>query len=135
MTPQALDDVTKVIVMLKTDLSCSYFIGTSGQYAGANMDDAGNGVDKSDWGDSEIPQRPLQTLIISGIERDEFGCFWGRSNGQLVELFFQSEGESEFETIRNGYREVMWTEGGGGRPARFEGDCLYCQARDIGDEV
>lgn len=134
MTPQALDVVTKVIVMLNTDLSSSYFVGTDGQYAGAIMDDAGNGVDESDWG-AEIPQRPLQTLIVDDIDRDEFGCIWGRSNGQLVELFFKSEDENEFETIRNGYREALWTERVGGRPASFEGDCLYCQASDIGDEV
>jgi hypothetical protein len=119
--------------MLKTGFSSSYFVGTDGQYAGAIMDDAGNGVDESAWG-TEIPQRPLQTLIIDDIERDEFGSVWGRSNGQLVELFFQSENEfNEFEEIRNGYREVVWVERG--RPASFEGDCLYCQASEIGDEV
>lgn len=120
--------------MLKTDFSSSYFLGTDGQYAGAIMDDAGNGVDESDWG-VEIPQRPLQTLIIDDIERDEHGCVWGRSNGQLVELFFLSEDENEFESIRNGYRQVVWAERVGGRPASFEGDVLYCQASDIGDEV
>jgi len=123
---------------MKTDFSFSYFVGTDGQYAGAIMDDAGNGIDPSDWG-AEIPQRPLQRLIIDHIERDEHGCVWGRSSGQLVELFVLSE-DSEFESIRNGYREVVWTERVGGktvtfRPASFEGALLYCQACDINDEA
>ena len=116
-----------------TDLSSSYFVGTDGQYAGAIMDDAGNGIDKSDWG-AEIPQRPLQRLIIDHIERDEHGCVWGLSNGEMVKLFL-SEDETEFKLIRNGYREVIWTKRVGGRPASFEGDLLYCQASDINDEV
>lgn len=118
---------------MKTDFSSSYFVGTDGQYAGAIMDDCGNGIDESDWG-AEIPQRPLQRLIIDHIERDDV-CVWGLSNGELIELFFLSEDESEFEAIRDGYREVIWTERVGGRPASFEGDRLYCQASDINDEI
>ena len=120
--------------LLKTDFSTYYFVGTDGQYAGAIMDTSGNGVDEED-GELDIPQRPLQTLIIDDIERDDFGCIWGRSNGQLIKLFFKSEDEDEFKTICNGYREVMWAERLGGRPASFEGDYFYCQASDINDEI
>lgn len=130
MTPQALGVVTKVIVMLKTDSSSSYFLGTDGQYAEAIMDDAGNGVDESDWG-AEIPQRPLQRLIVDFVEKSDDGLYWGFSNGQKIELFFQSEGESEFETIRNGYREVMNVDG---NFASDDGDFFFCRASSIGDE-
>jgi len=118
-----------------TGFSIYYFVGTDGQYDGAIMDTSGNGVDEEDC-ELDIPQRPLQTIIVDdgSIEADEDTnqMVWATSNGHRICLFFKTEDEDEFETIRNGYREVM-TSGGG--YATFEGDSLYCQASDIHDEI
>ena len=116
---------------MKTDLSSSYFVGIDGQYAGAIIDDAGNGVDENDWG-AEILQRPLRRLIVDSVAKSDDGLYWGFSNGQKIELFFKSEGESEFETILSGYREVMNAYG---NFASDDGDVFFCAASSIGDEV